>query len=174
MNRLRENNRTRFPDLFRNGHNMLQNRERKPKALNFEQYAADGNHFINEVARDLGTDRNTAARVTRAVLHALRDRMPPDDAIQFAQGLPMALKSVFIDQYDLSSTPVVIRKGEKFLEYIYEKDGITAPQDFPDKLSVAQALSSVFFVLENWMDAGQTDQVKNIVGAEIVDLIYSY
>ena len=41
----------------------------KHRTMNFEQYAADGNRFINEVALELETDHNRAARITRAVLH---------------------------------------------------------------------------------------------------------
>jgi hypothetical protein len=90
------------------------NRLRKgKKPLNFEEYASEGNRFVNEVARELNTDRNTAARILRVVLHAVRDRLPADDAIQFAQGLPIALKGVFIDQYDPSRTPVVSATAQR-------------------------------------------------------------
>jgi uncharacterized protein (DUF2267 family) len=149
-------------------------RRRKIKSLNFEEYASEGNRFIHEVAEELKTNRNRAARITRAVLHALRDRLPAPDSIQFAQGLPMALKSVWMDQYDISRTPVVIRHKEKFLEYIYDRDGLAAFADFPDPESIEEGLQSVFFVLENHMSAGQVRQIKNMLNKEIVELIDDY
>ena len=82
----------------------------------FENYAAEGNRFLHAVAYELNCNAAKAARATRAVLHALRDRLPPDEAIQFAQGLPMVLKGIYIDQYDISETPVVIRSPKKFLD----------------------------------------------------------
>jgi uncharacterized protein (DUF2267 family) len=148
--------------------------ETRKHPLNFENFAAEGNRFINEIAYELNTDRNHAARVLRAVLHAVRDRLPADDAIQFAQGLPLALKGVFIDQYDLSDVPVVIRSPQKFLQFIYSKAGITAHLDFPDRQSIVDALQAVFFVLENHMDYGQILQVKHIMNQEIVELIDAY
>ena len=145
----------------------------KHRTMNFEQYASDGNRFINEVAYQLDTDHNSAARVTRAVLHAIRDRIPPDDAIQFAQGLPMALKGEFVDRYDISKTPVIIRSKEKFIEFVRSKDGLAAPVDFPDRESVIFALQAVFYVLELNMSYGQVEQIKKMLNIEIVDLIDS-
>lgn len=146
-------------------------RRRKPKAMNFEEYASQGNRFINDVADELQTDRDTAARVTRAVIHALRDRLPPDDAMQFAQGLPMALKGVFVDQYDISKTPVVIRKADEFLDYIRYKDRFGAIRDFPTMDDAASALRAVFYVLERHLDRGQTEQIKNNLPSAIVRII---
>ena len=143
---------------------------KKVKPMNFEEYASEGNRIINEVAYQLDADRNQAARVTRAVLHAIRDRIPSDDAIQFAQGLPMALKGIFIDRYDPSKTPVTIRNKERFIDFIRSKNP-AAEIDFPDRESVIFALQAVFYVLENNMSYGQVQQIKQMLNMEIVSLI---
>lgn len=145
----------------------------KRGALHFEEFAAIGNEFINDVAEELGCNRNTAARITRCVLHAVRDRLPADDAIQFAQGLPMALKAVFIDQYNISRVPIVIRSADEFLNFIYDKDGLSAPADFPDAASTEEALCGVFRVLEDYVDIGQIEQVKELMGHSIREMIDS-
>lgn len=160
------------PSLNRSPLNMQGRHSRhKPKPLNFEAYASQGNHFIYEVAKELGTNRDYAARITRAVLHAVRDRLPPDDAIQFAQGLPMALKGVFIDQYDISITPVLIRNRKKFIDFVRTKAGVSSRVDFPDPESVEEAMRAVFYVLERTMSYGQVHQVKNALNTELVDMI---
>jgi uncharacterized protein (DUF2267 family) len=140
-------------------------------ALNFEKYAAEGNRFINEVAAKLRCDRNTAGRVTRAVIHAVRDRLPVDDAIEFAQGLPMALKGVFIEQYDISRAPVRIRHADDFINFVRLKNRFSAVADFHSPYDVIRALHAVFSVLENHMDIGQVEQIKMMLPQEIVDLI---
>lgn len=139
--------------------------------LNFEKFAQEGNRFINDVADELGVSRNSAARITRAVLHAVRDRLPADDAVQFAQGLPMVLKGVFFDQWDMSDNPVVIRRPHDFLDYIYFMDEFNADYDFPYDNSVEEGLRAVFNVLEDYMDYGQVEQVKHIMGDAITKLI---
>jgi uncharacterized protein (DUF2267 family) len=143
----------------------------KPQALNFEKYASEGNQFINDVANKLKCDRNTAGRVTRAVLQALRDRLPVNDAIEFAQGLPMALKGLFIDQYDASRTPVLIRHGNDFINFIRLKNRFSAIADFHSPYDVIKALQAVFYVLEMHMDHGQVQQIKRMLPFEIVNLI---
>lgn len=154
---------------------VIQRRKKKsPRSVNFEEYAGEGNRFIKEVAYELGTDRDRAARITRAILHAVRDRLPPDDAVQFAQGLPMALKGIYFDQYDISKTPVIIRGRERFIDFVCSKDQFTAAYDFPNRQSVQEALRAVFFVLENNMDFGQVDQIKKLMNKEIVNMIEGY
>lgn len=143
----------------------------RKQALNFERYAAEGERFINEVAAELNIPRNTAARITRAVLHALRDRMPADNAVQFAQGLPMALKGVYFDQYDISDAPVKIRSAEDFLDYVEEKNLLNADYDFGRVGSTAEAVRGVFRVLEDYMDPNQTEDVKHVVGRDIRQLL---
>jgi uncharacterized protein (DUF2267 family) len=140
------------------------------RSMNFEKYAAEGNYFINQVAGELNVDRNMAARITRSVLHAVRDRLPAGDAIEFAQGLPMALKGVFIDQYDLSAAPVVIRHPGQFIDYVCYLDGRSALRDFPHPRFVEDGISAVFRVLERTMDFGQVAQIKRMMNDEIAYL----
>jgi uncharacterized protein (DUF2267 family) len=146
-------------------------RKNRISGLNFIKYAEEGNRFVNEVCTELGiNDRNKTSRIIIAVLHAIRDRIPPDDAIEFAQGLPMALKGVFIDQYDISDTPVIIRSKRNFLDFIQSKNQF-AYDDFQTPWDVVQGLQAVFRVLENHMDIGQINQLKNQLNIEIRELI---
>lgn len=154
-----------------NDYNFSRNRRTGRRTLDFNAFASEGNRFVNEVADELATDRNSAARILRAVLHAVRDRIPPDDAIEFAQGLPMALKGLYIDQYDPSVTPVVIRNVDEFLDFIYWKDGISASFDFTSRDSIIYALQAVFRVLSRNMDRGQVEQIKHMLNIEIRNLI---
>lgn len=153
---------------------MNNQRRNKPRSLNFEEYAAEGNRIINEVAHELETDRDHAARVTRAVLHAIRDRLRADDAVEFAQGLPIALKGIYFDKYDISKTPIVIRNREQFMDFIRSKSGRTAAVDFPTRESIFRALQAVFYILEHNMDHGQVEQIKKLLNVELADLIENY
>lgn len=138
--------------------------------MNFEEYASDGNRIINEVSHEIGCDRNSAARIFKAVLHAVRDRLPASDAIEFAQGLPMVLKGVFIDQYDMSSAPVVIRHVGDFIDFVRSKNR-AADIDFPDDRSSIHCIKAVFRVLERNMDPGQVEQIKYMINQEVRDLL---
>ena len=147
----------------------------KNSYLPFEKFAEDANHFIKEVAIELQTeDLHLALRVTKAVLHALRDRLQADSAVEFGQGLPMMIKAIYFDQYDLSDTPVIIRSQQGFIDFIREKDSQMSDIDFLDPQDVIIGLQAVFVVLENTMDYFQVRQVKQQLPKEIQHLIDVY
>lgn len=147
---------------------------RRHRSMNFEEYAAEGNNFINEVSWKIGCSRDEAAHITRAVLHSLRDRLPANDAVQFAQGLPLMIKGIYFDQYDISRTPVVVRTASEFLDMVYFKNRQHAVNDFPNEGSVVRAVQGVFRVLERRMDHGQVQQIKRMLNREIVEMIEGY
>jgi uncharacterized protein (DUF2267 family) len=149
---------------------LARTREKKAHTLNFEKYAAEGNRFIKEVAYEMGVDRQEAARMTRAILHALRDRLPPIDAVQFAQGLPMALKGIYLDRYDIAKCPVKIRHDWEFLDYIAEKaERSPGPEGRHYR---HDSLVAVIAVLERTMDRQQIRHVARMLNLEIRDLFY--
>jgi uncharacterized protein (DUF2267 family) len=161
---------------YNNGrHNKNYGRQRESgrmKAMNFERYAEEGNHFINQVADELNTDsRSQAARITRAVLHAVRDRFRPDDAVNFGQGLPLALKAVYFDQYDISKTPVRIRNQRDFLNFIRSKDSQAEANDFPGQDHVVFAMQAVFNVLESHLGSQQINKLKYMLPQMLVALL---
>jgi uncharacterized protein (DUF2267 family) len=148
---------------------------RKRRSPHFEKYAENGNRFINEVADELDIDDGIQAlRISKAVLHAVRDRLPASDAVQFAQGLPMMIKAIYFDQYDISKTPVLIHDDLEFLEFIREKNRFGAISDFKSPRDVMDALRAVFRVLENNMDYGQVAQIVKLLPRDIrymIDMI---
>lgn len=152
------------------GQPMRRHRRAAHTSLNFLHFAEEGNRFINQVAAATNSSRARAARITRAVLHALRDRLNPDDAVEFGQGLPMAIKGIYFDQYDLSSAPVIIRSAERFLDFVAYKNHAAA-YDFGDYESIQEAVEGVFRVLEYRMDPGQVEHVKRMLGHEVRALI---
>ena len=94
-------------------------------SLNFEKYTAKGNEFIKTLAHELGdeNDRNYASRVLRAVFQALRNRIPPDESLQLTAQLPMYIKAVYIDGWNIKyNTPGKIHSVQAFIEDV-RKDG---------------------------------------------------
>jgi uncharacterized protein (DUF2267 family) len=84
----------------------------------------------------------------------------------------MALKGVYIDQYDLSQAPVLIRNPRHFINFVKSKAGVSSPADFPDPDSVKEALRAVFYVLEKHVSPGQMHQMKHALNREVLDLVY--
>ena len=76
------------------------------------------NAWLAEVAAEFGTeDRQFAYRVTRAWLHALRDRLPVPVAANFAAQLPEVLRGVFYGGWSPSRVPVKLGPREYVLRF---------------------------------------------------------
>ena len=74
------------------------------------------NHFLDDVMTSLGwKDRQKTYLATRAVLHALRDRLSPDEAAHLGAQLPILLRGLYYEGWRPSQTPHKIRHMDDFL-----------------------------------------------------------
>ncbi len=141
-------------------------------AFNFEDNKKDATVLLNAVASELQTDdMNQAGRIFRAVLHAIRDRLPVNDAIQFSAQLPIIWKGIFFDQYDTAKVPIKIRNREDWINYIRTKNAYAANNDFQQDDDIINAFKSVFVALQQFVTEGQLQQVKQALNQEIQELL---
>jgi uncharacterized protein (DUF2267 family) len=71
--------------------------------------------LLNEIEHEYDwpkSRRNQSYAALRAVLHALRDRLPVDESVQFAAQLPMLVRGVYYDGWDPSRVPIKMSLGE--------------------------------------------------------------
>ena len=123
-------------------------------SIDFLQYAAKGNAFINAVAEELHVPRDQAARITRAVFHAFRNRLSMEESFQLLAQLPMALKAVYVDGWKPSAEFVRIRHIDDFLDEIRTEDGGLAGYDFGNDQRALKAVSAVFQTLHDFISEG--------------------
>ncbi len=141
-------------------------------SLNFEKYQAEANGYLNQVQYLLQTpDREQAGRVFRAILHALRDRLPEAIAADLAAQLPLIWKGVFYDGYKPGKTPVDIKTREEFIEFIREKNRSAIEKDFPTDEHVLSALKFVMLFLRVRTSEGLIEKIISVVPNEIKDII---
>jgi uncharacterized protein (DUF2267 family) len=109
------------------------------------------NAWLAEVAGEFGTgDRRLAYRVTRAWLHALRDRLPVPIAANFAAQLPELLRGVFYDGWNPSRVPVKFGPREYVLRFA--RDAGVHDTDVP------RAAGLVTGVVRRHVSAGALDE----------------
>lgn len=72
-------------------------------ALNFNQYATEGNTFLNDYAKQLslGDDTEKAGRIFTSIMHALRTIIPVEESLQFMAQLPMFLKAAYVNGWTI-------------------------------------------------------------------------
>lgn len=125
-----------------------------------------GNAWLQELSGELGWDDLDASLLAlRAVLHALRDRLTPNEAVQLAAQLPLLLKGVYFDGWRPSATPVKTRNREEFLAQVRRPLIRGIPEADPEGVTRA-----VFKLLDEHVSGGEIADVRNMLPAEWGDL----
>lgn len=118
--------------------------------------------WMNEVAEELGTDDHRQAyRALRAYLHALRDRLPVNEAAQLAAQLPTLIRGIYYESWKPGATPTRYRNLADFLDRVAE-DAI-----LEGETSASYAVSAVSAVLRRHISAGEIEDVRAILPEEL-------
>lgn len=140
-------------------------------SLNFEDYQRDANNWLKVVARHLIMEREPAGRIFRAVLHALRDRIPAEEAVHLGAQLPIIWKGIYYEGFKIRPVPVHIRTRQEWLDFIRTYDNRANVVDFPSDEETEQAFSGVMHALRELLDEGQYKQLHHMLHDEIKALI---
>jgi uncharacterized protein (DUF2267 family) len=123
------------------------------------------NGWLREVQDGLGwVDRHAAYHAVRAVLHALRDRLPPDQALALAAQLPMLVRGFYFEGWRPGHTPLRERHKGQFLAHV-----AAAFRNDPDVVT-EEVVRVVFGVLDRHVSGGEIDAVKKVLPEEIRSL----
>jgi uncharacterized protein (DUF2267 family) len=128
----------------------------------FDSTIQTTNIWLNDVVDRLGWgDHHRAYHALRAVLHALRDRLPVDQAAALAAQLPMLVRGFYYEGWHPHGKPVKERHKEEFLAHI--------AASFPDAFAVEieEVTRAVFQVLSKHVTSGEIEAVKRRLPAEI-------
>lgn len=140
-------------------------------SLHFENYLKDAKTWLHFAQQALGIqDEQQAGRIFRAVLHALRDRIPAEEAIHLGAQLPIIWKGIYFQGFKLRQEPIIIRHEEDWLEFIRSKDQ-AADIDFPTDDHVRLAFQDIMGMLETHLSPGQYLQVIQDLHSEIVHVL---
>lgn len=104
-----------------------------------------------------------ALAVLRAVLHQLRDRLTPDEAVDLGAQLPLIVRGIYYEGWRPSKTPERVRSQEEFLE------GVSAKLA-PHPIGAQSATRDVFSLLAQAIDSGEIANVINQLPAGIKEL----
>lgn len=141
--------------------------------LNFNKYVHEGEQFIHEVAAEMKTpwDMIKAVRMTRAVLHALRNRLTPATSLQLIAQFPMLLKAIYVDGWKIGHEAKTTRHLGDFLEAVREEGGPGLHSDFVTDYEVTQAIHAVFNVVKKHVSEGEIKDVLATLPAELRPLM---
>jgi uncharacterized protein (DUF2267 family) len=124
---------------------------------------AKSNEWLTELGKELGSENaNVLLPALRSVLHALRDRLQPDEAAELAAHLPLLLKGVYFDGWNPSATPVKARTKGEFLTLVLQS--LLAGTSHVDAERYTRA---VFKLLAAHVSSGEVRDVLGMLPAEL-------
>lgn len=104
--------------------------------------------------------KESAYQALRGTLHAIRDRLPVEEAVDLASQLPLMIKGVYYDGWTLRDKPEKFKK-EEFARRVH------AQFEFDDNVNPAEVIRAVLRVMYRHMGEGEIRDVKLNMPKEI-------
>jgi CBS domain-containing protein len=122
--------------------------------------------WLKDITDGLGfPNERSAFAGLRAVLHALRDRLPQENAAQLGAQLPMLIRGMYYEGWNPSKEPSRVRHQQEFF------DLVAAQLKEHSELRDARRLTKIIFgVLGKHLSAGEKEKVLRTLPAEIREL----
>lgn len=121
----------------------------------FDHTVHTTNVWLKDLMEELGwDDRHRAYHALRAVLHALRDRLPPATVVHLGSQLPMLVRGLYMEGWRIVDKPVHERSEEEFIAHIQDAFKFDYEND-PRDITLA-----VFTVLSKHVSEGEIADVK--------------
>ena len=131
----------------------------------FDTTVQETNLWLKALMDRLRTgDRHLAYVALRATLHALRDRLGPENAVHLAAQLPMLLRGLYYEGWRLAASRTKERTRAEFVEHVR--------RELPRGVALDPELAAraVFAVMWEKLDIGEIGKVIELLPAELQEL----
>lgn len=130
----------------------------------FDSTVQETNLWMKAVMRQMGMgDRHGAYKVVRATLHALRDRIGPENAVHFGAQLPMLLRGMYYEGWRMHAQTKE-RHIPDFLEHV-KAEAKPYLDDDPEA-----GVRAVFDVIWQKIDPGEFEKLVEMFPKNLRDL----
>ena len=145
--------------------------KRNSMSLYFENYAAKGNEIINMLSKELNVSQDSAGRILRSTLHALRNRISLTESFHVLSQLPMAIKGIYVDGWNPHESIKRLRNRKDLINEIRNEDGLTSPYDFGDDEKTTKIIKGVFRTLSYHISIVEMQEILHALPAELKIII---
>lgn len=129
--------------------------------------AEKAREWVNDLAAELGSpgDQRYALRVLRSFLHALRDRLPVEEAAHFSAQLPEFVRGVFFEGWRPSVTPARYHDLDTFLEHVARAGSLAGETE------AAFGAEATARLLAHRLGGGELDKIRGVLPHEIAEFL---
>ena len=145
-------------------------------ALNFNQYATEGNTFLKDYTKqmNLGSDTAKGGRIFLAIMYALRDIIPPEESMQLLAQLPMFLKGLYVHGWKLRKKKPKVKNMAAFIDLVRYHDGAAAVNDFEYSDEVAERyIEATFIYLRKYVSKGEMEDIRDGLPKGLKNMIFT-
>ena len=145
-------------------------------ALNFNQYAAEGNTFLKHYSKELGLSDNPerAGRILVAILHGLRSVISTEESLQFIAQLPMFLKAIYVNGWSLKTNKEKVKNVVGFIDLIRSFDDKTSLYDFESDEIAEDFIKTTFRTLRQYVSAGEMEDIRGELPKALKGIIFNH
>ncbi|HNW43521.1 MAG TPA: DUF2267 domain-containing protein [Elusimicrobiales bacterium] len=120
----------------------------------FDKALSKTSEWLKEVETELEfKNPNDAYRALRAVLHAMRDRLPVNEAVELASQLPVLIMGMYYSGWTPKNKPMKMRTLDEFLDHV--------STDLPKGMDPLRITQGIIKVLESHVSRGEMKDVRN-------------
>lgn len=132
---------------------------------NIDKSVQKTNEWLKDIMESMGIqDKHRAYLALRATLHALRDRLPVDEAAQLGAQFPLLIKGLYFDGWVPAKTPKKLSKDE-FVDRVHSHF-----MNNPD-IDAEELVRCVLSVIVNKTSEGEMEDIKNSLPKDFMDLM---
>lgn len=121
--------------------------------------------WLKRIAEEMGRDdKQVAYHALRGVLFAMRDRLPAEEVMDLSAQLPVMIRGVFFEGYNLAGKPETYRSRDEFLERVARELEVVDESD-PER-----ATRAVLSLLNRKITEGEIEDVRHMLPSSIRSL----
>jgi len=136
----------------------------------FDSTVQRTNAWLKELMQELNwSDHRRTYLAFRSVMHALRDNLSVDEAVELGEELPLLVRGFYYDHWKPAATPALVRNKSDFLSLLaasMSRDGGDRDESVNPEL-VARA---VFRFLDRKANEGEIRDLHRLIPPALLDL----
>lgn len=142
-------------------------------ALNFNEFAKEGNAFLKDYAKkiNMAEDTDKAGRILSSILHGLREVITVEESLQLISQFPMFLKAVYVNRWTTRKKKKVKNMVE-FIDLIRELNGVTSIHDLESDEVAENYINSTFMILRKYISLGELEDIRTVLPKELKSMVY--
>jgi uncharacterized protein (DUF2267 family) len=142
-------------------------------ALNFNQFAKEGNAFLKEFAKKINmpNEPDKAGRILSSILHGLREVITIEESLQLISQFPMFLKAVYVNKWSTRRKKKV-KTMTDFIDLIREMNGVTALNDFESEEVAENYINATFILLRKYVSLGELEDLRTVLPKDSKSIVY--